>query len=162
MSERFLIILSIGLLGIGCLFFSGQIFLALFGISIRPMPWQLYELLEIISAVSLGVGVIVGLVLLRRVRRDRQRAEIALRNAAGSFSDAMQHRFTEWSLSMAEQDVALFILKGSSIAEIAEMRNTAEGTIKAQNAAIYRKAGVSGKSQLMSLFIEDLFIENDS
>ena len=31
-----------------------------------------------------------------------------------------------------------------------------EGTVKAQTNAIYRKAGVSGRSQLLSLFIEDL------
>jgi DNA-binding NarL/FixJ family response regulator len=43
-----------------------------------------------------------------------------------------------------------------SIAEIAQIRATREGTIKAQCAAIYRKAGVSGRAQLLSLFIEDL------
>ena len=31
-----------------------------------------------------------------------------------------------------------------------------EGTVKAQTAAIYRKAGVSGRPQLLSLFIDDL------
>jgi len=31
-----------------------------------------------------------------------------------------------------------------------------EGTVKAQTNAIYRKAGVSGRPQLLSLFIEDL------
>ncbi|NNF89876.1 MAG: helix-turn-helix transcriptional regulator, partial [Boseongicola sp.] len=30
---------------------------------------------------------------------------------------------------------------------------------KAQNAAIYRKAGVSGRLQLISLFIEDLLAD---
>jgi DNA-binding CsgD family transcriptional regulator len=43
-----------------------------------------------------------------------------------------------------------------STAEIGSLRATSEGTIKAQTNAIYRKAGVSGRSQLLSLFIEDL------
>jgi DNA-binding CsgD family transcriptional regulator len=52
--------------------------------------------------------------------------------------------------------VALFAIKGMSTAEIAGLRRVSEGTVKAQTAAIYRKAGVSGRPQLLSLFIEDL------
>lgn len=59
-------------------------------------------------------------------------------------------------LTPAEKDVALFAIKGMSIAEIAMLRETSEGTVKAQTNAIYRKAGVSGRSQLLSLFIDDL------
>ncbi len=51
---------------------------------------------------------------------------------------------------------ALFALKGFSIAEIAALRDTSEGTVKAQTNAIYRKAGVSGRPQFLSLFVEDL------
>ena len=52
--------------------------------------------------------------------------------------------------------MALFAIKGLSTQEIAALRNTREGTVKAQTNAIYRKAGVSGRPQLLSLFIEDL------
>ena len=45
------------------------------------------------------------------------------------------------------------------IAKIAELRNTREGTVKAQLNAIYRKAGVSGRPQLISIFIEELMGE---
>ena len=68
----------------------------------------------------------------------------------------MQSRFTDWGLTSAERDVALFAIKGMSTQEIAVLRGTAEGTVKAQTNAIYRKAAVSGRSQLLSLFIEDL------
>jgi len=43
-------------------------------------------------------------------------------------------------------------IKGLSIAEIAAVRQTRDGTIKAQCTAIYRKAGVTGRPQLISLF----------
>ena len=56
-------------------------------------------------------------------------------------------------------DAALFAIKGLSIQDIAAVRETSEGTVKAQTNAIYRKAGVSGRSQLLSLFIEDLIDE---
>jgi DNA-binding CsgD family transcriptional regulator len=70
--------------------------------------------------------------------------------------DVMNERFDEWGLTPAERDVALFAIKGLSIADIAQLRSTSEGTVKAQTAAIYRKAGVSGRPQLLSLFIDDL------
>ena len=64
--------------------------------------------------------------------------------------------------SFGQRDVALFAIKGLSTQEIASLRNTAEGTVKAQTNAIYRKAGVSGRPQLLSLFIEDLMEERPS
>jgi DNA-binding CsgD family transcriptional regulator len=53
----------------------------------------------------------------------------------------------------------MLAIKGLSIAEIAAMRQTREGTVKAQCNAIYGKAGVSGRQQLLSLFIEELMGE---
>ena len=55
---------------------------------------------------------------------------------------------------------ALLAIKGFSTQDMAGLRSVSEGTIKAQTNAIYRKAGVSGRPQLLSLFIDDL-IEND-
>ena len=60
-----------------------------------------------------------------------------------------------WGLTRSERDVAWFTIKGLSIAEIARLRGTSEGTVKAHSNAIYRKAGVSGRTQFLSLFIED-------
>jgi len=70
--------------------------------------------------------------------------------------DLLEEKFDIWALTAAERDVALFSIKGLSTAEIAALRDTSEGTVKAQTNAIYRKAGVSGRPQLLSLFIEDL------
>ena len=52
--------------------------------------------------------------------------------------------------------MAIFAIKGLKTHEIARLRQTSEGTVKAQCNAIYRKAGVSGRTQLLSVFIEDL------
>ena len=54
----------------------------------------------------------------------------------------------------------MFAIKGFSTAEIAGFRDVSEGTVKAQTNAIYRKAGVAGRPQLLSLFIDEL-IEAD-
>jgi DNA-binding CsgD family transcriptional regulator len=95
-------------------------------------------------------------IALRRAHRRTARVEAQLRAASGAFMDLMQERFAQWGLTAAERDVALFSIKGLSTAEIAAMRDTSEGTVKAQTNAIYRKAGVSGRPQLLGLFIEDL------
>jgi len=93
---------------------------------------------------------------LRRSVRAQAVAEEGLRRASAAFMDLLAERFAEWALTPAEADVALFAIKGLSTAEIAGLRQTSEGTVKAQTAAIYRKAGVTGRPQLLSLFIEDM------
>jgi DNA-binding CsgD family transcriptional regulator len=72
----------------------------------------------------------------------------------------LNKRFDDWSLTEAERHVAVLSIKGFSIAEIANLRQTAQGTTKAQAAAVYRKADVSGRLQLLSLFLDDLMSES--
>jgi DNA-binding CsgD family transcriptional regulator len=137
-------------------FFVSDILSSFIGFQTTPISWEMRELLEIGAAVGLILGVVLGGLMLRNALRDRHQAEEQLRRASGAFMDLLQERFLEWGLTPSERDVALFAIKGMSTAEIAALRATSEGTVKAQTNAIYRKAGVSGRSQLLSLFIEDL------
>jgi DNA-binding NarL/FixJ family response regulator len=93
---------------------------------------------------------------LRRLFSQQARLSDQLAVASGAFDAVMRARFDTWHLTDAERDVAILALKGFSIAEIAGLRNTAQGTAKAQAAAVYRKAGVAGRLQLLSLFLEEL------
>jgi len=141
----------------GCaLFFVGNILLSVFGLAIRPIPWALREYLEIGAAVGLSLGTILGAVVLYHNLKGRKDAEERLRRARAAFTDQLAERFDLWGLTPAEADVAIFAIKGLRTAEIADLRQTSEGTVKAQSNAIYRKAGVSGRTQLLSVFIEDL------
>ena len=140
-------------------FFLGQTLLTLLGIRHRPLAWEVHESLEIGAALGLVLGAALGFVVLRRLLRRQKRAEEQLRQVSGAFKELMQSRFCDWGLTSAERDVALFAIKGMSTQEIAVLRGTAEGTVKAQTNAIYRKSGVNGRSQLLSLFIEDLMDE---
>ena len=106
-------------------------------------------------------GFVFGGLALKRARERSAAAEEALRIAQSAFGDVLRERFKRWDLTPAEADVAMFAIKGFSIPDIANLRGVSEGTIKAQTAAIYRKAGVSGRPQLLSLFIDDL-IENEN
>ena len=138
------------------MFFVSDIVTSVLGIRTTPLSWEVRELLEIGAAVGLVLGLVIGALMLRRALRDRNRAEEQLRRASGAFMELLQERFGEWGLTPSERDVALFAIKGMSTAEIAALRSTSEGTVKAQTNAIYRKAGVNGRSQLLSLFIDDL------
>ena len=137
-------------------FFISDIATSLLGIYTPPLPWELREIMEVAAALGLFLGVVLGAVLLRNALRERNDARERLRRASGAFMDLLEERFGEWALTPAERDVALFAIKGMSTAEIAMLRMTSEGTVKAQTNAIYRKAGVSGRPQLLSLFIDDL------
>jgi len=137
-------------------FFVSDILLSVLGIYVAPISWQNRELLEIGAAVGLLLGLGLGALTLARSIRGRRLAEEKLRRASGAFMELLDERFTGWGLTPAERDVALFAVKGMSTAEIAALRQTSEGTVKAQTNAIYRKAGVTGRPQLLSLFIEDL------
>jgi len=140
-------------------FFLYDILANTFGLRARPISWQAYEMIEIGAGAGLVIGVAVtARLLLLSVRRQRK-AEADLRLASGAFMTVMQERFDAWGLTPAERDVALFSIKGLTLSEIAALRRTSEGTVKAQSTAIYRKAGVGSRAQLLSLFIDDLMGE---
>lgn len=136
--------------------FVSDIFSALIGFETGSLSWEMRELLEIAAALGLISGAVLGGLAMRRIILDRNKAQERLRRASGAFLDLLEERFSEWGLTPAESDVALFAIKGMSTAEISVLRSTSEGTVKAQTNAIYRKAGVTGRSQLLSLFIDDL------
>ncbi len=141
---------------VSALIFVADILLSAFGIYPVPLSWSTRELMEMGAGLGLLLGMALGALLVARAFRDLHRAEARLDKASAAFVDLLNARFDQWGLTVAERDVALFAIKGLSVQEMAQLRNTSEGTIKAQTAAIYRKADVTGRPQLLSLFIEDL------
>jgi DNA-binding CsgD family transcriptional regulator len=71
-------------------------------------------------------------------------------------------QFSEWSLTAAEREVGLLILKGMSYKEIAVMRDVSEKTVRQQAHSIYRKAKLSGRAALSAFFLEDLLLPSVS
>ncbi len=140
-------------------FFISDMVMTTLGVETTPLQWQVRELVEVGASVGLILGVVLGAIALTRTMRRTAHVEGKLRALSSAFHDMMEERFTKWGLTPAERDVAHFAVKGLSTQEIAALRATSEGTVKAQTNAIYRKAGVNGRSQLLSLFIEDLMTE---
>ena len=102
-----------------------------------------------------ALGMLATLRFTAHLRAQNQDLQARLDRLAGPFSKALEQQFQDWQLSEAEGDVALFMVKGLSLKEIAELRGTSDGTVKFQANAVYKKAGVSGRGQLLSQLIED-------
>lgn len=125
---------------------------------VQPADLWIRSHLFLELAANLGlIGAIVfeGAYLARLLRRQAH-TDRALSVASGALHDVMEGYFDEWGLTPSEADVAAFTIKGCSIAEIARLRGSAEGTVKTHLNAIYRKAGVAGRSQLVNFLIEEL------
>ncbi|MGV7221273.1 MAG: helix-turn-helix transcriptional regulator [Nitrospinales bacterium] len=68
----------------------------------------------------------------------------------------IEKQFTHWKLSPAEMDVGFLLLKGFSLKEISDLRNTKVKTVQQQSQAIYYKTGLASRSELSAFFLEDL------
>lgn len=111
---------------------------------------------EGVAALALVGGVAYLMLELRQLLARMEQMETGLRVARGEVAQIIDAYFDQWGLSPAERDVALLLLKGVDNEGIAEMRGTAKGTVRAQSASVYAKAGVDGRAQLISLFLEEL------
>ena len=147
---------------------------ALFGLIAALIAWDLWvdygsggdprhlavESLVLLAALS-GIGLLwhrfdrarTGLAEARDAAARWQREHRTLVRGLG---DAIRAQFDEWRLSEAEAEIGLLLLKGLSLKEIAVLRSTSERTVREQARAVYRKAGLSGRSALAAFFLEDL------
>ena len=89
-------------------------------------------------------------------------SEAEAQQALEGLGAAIDREFTKWRLTDAERSVALMLLKGLSHKEIASQRGTNEGTVRQQALAIYRKAGLSGRSSLAAFFLAGLVLPERS
>ncbi|MEM7294964.1 MAG: LuxR C-terminal-related transcriptional regulator [Pseudomonadota bacterium] len=141
------------------MFFLGEELLESLGVDLDAAGIN-HDILEAILAAALIGSLLLTAVEIRSLQMREQRMKSQLQVATGAFARLLDEHFDEWSLTPSERDVALLAIKGLTIADIARIRETKEGTIKAQCNAIYRKAGVTGRTQLLSIFIEELLAED--
>lgn len=137
----------------------------------KPALEMAIELLfDIVPVVFTSVGVVLLFRLLHR-QRDEQRTlirdlEVArvqgqrwraeARTILNGLGEAIEQQFSRWNFTEAEREVALLLLKGLSLKEIAGLRATSERTIRAQARSLYSKAALSGRAALSAFFLEDV------
>ncbi|GAA6185822.1 MULTISPECIES: helix-turn-helix transcriptional regulator [Alteromonadaceae] len=71
------------------------------------------------------------------------------------YAQVIQAQFNDWGLTVGEQQVAILILKGLSLKEIASVRDTKEATVRQQASSLYSKSNLQGRHELSAWFLED-------
>ena len=66
--------------------------------------------------------------------------------------------FDSWQLTASEKEIALLLIKGLSMQEIADIRHVKEKSVRQQSTGIYTKARVANRNELSAYFIEDLLV----
>jgi len=95
---------------------------------------------------------------IEQARSDSARWRTRYQDSIQGLSRAIQAQFGEWELTVAESEVALLILKGLQLGEIAALRETSERTVRDQARAVYRKSGLANRASLSAYFLEDLLL----
>ena len=130
----------------------------------------LLEIIDLTPAVLTSVGVVLLFRVAARQREEHVKVirDLELARAQGQrwrneargylegLGQAIEVQFSRWSLTDAEREVALLILKGLSHKEIATVRAVSERTVREQARAVYSKSGLTGRASLSAFFLEDL------
>jgi DNA-binding CsgD family transcriptional regulator len=122
-------------------------------------PHGSHSIFEAIVVLALVLGMGFGVTELRRALERLRAQDAAIAVARGALANVIRAQFADWGLTAAEQDVGFLALKGLDIAELAELRGSAQGTVRAQLTKVYAKAGVSNRAQFAALFVEELLGE---
>lgn len=164
---------------------GSPLLLVTFGVIAVLIGWDLFsdyaegvDALHVIVelALLLVAAAMFGYILIQMIRGKRSLEQLNSRlNSAQAESrqwreryqstilglgEAIQKQFQVWQLSKAEAEIALLLLKGLSLKEIASVREAGERTVREQARTVYRKAGLSGRSELSAFFLEDLLLPN--
>lgn len=91
-----------------------------------------------------------------KLKKEKDRWKGETHQLLAGLSIKIENQFTYWKLTPAETDVGFLLLKGFSLKEIADMRNTKLKTVQQQSQAIYQKTGLASRSELAAFFLEDL------
>ena len=125
-------------------------------------------------ALSMSTAIYLG-VNWHRARRSLASAQLALeqrqqerdlwRSRAQKFlqglGEEIDAQLKQWGLTPTERQTALFLLKGLSLKEIAQLNERSERTVRQHAIAVYRKSGLKGRAELSAFFLEDLLLPQE-
>lgn len=117
-------------------------------------------IIETIATLTLGIAILLEARMLKEIVLRNAHLEENLQLSKLSLHELVESRFKAWQLTPAEFDVAMFLFKGMALSEIANLRGTSEGTVKAQLSAVYRKANVQNRAELLIAIIDGVYEES--
>ena len=123
---------------------------ALFLLAVGAIIWQI----RVILSKNLRINSLNTELL--ETRKSYQEWKEKTHASAQELGSLIESEFGLWHLSQSEKDVALLLIKGFSMKEIADIRKTHEKTVRQQATSIYKKSGLSGRQELAAFFLEDM------
>jgi DNA-binding CsgD family transcriptional regulator len=113
-----------------------------------------HQVPSLLAVVALFAGVIFETFYLLGVLKRKASLERSVGMASSALQNVIESHFDEWKLTASERDVAALMVKGLSIAEIAGVRGSAEGTVKAHLNNIYRKSDTRNRAEVLSSIMD--------
>jgi DNA-binding CsgD family transcriptional regulator len=74
---------------------------------------------------------------------------------------AIDTQFRSWRLTPTEREIALMLLKGYGLKEIAALTARSERTVRQHASVVYDKAGLAGRAELAAYFLKDLMLPTE-
>jgi DNA-binding NarL/FixJ family response regulator len=93
---------------------------------------------------------------LDRIHHEKEQWKHETHQLLAGLSQKIEGQFNLWRLTPAEQEVGFLLLKGVSLKEIADIRQTRLKTVQQQSQSIYQRTGLASRSELAAFFLEDL------
>lgn len=131
--------------------------------------WVLLDL-ALFFFVGLGVGYILYQTSrdlrtthghLLQARKDLEDFRNKNREVLRNMRDAILSQFQGWGLSPSETRIAEFLIRGYSTRQVGAMLKKSERTVRNQALAVYRKSGMTGRSDLSAFFLQDIMGEEE-
>jgi DNA-binding CsgD family transcriptional regulator len=125
-----------------------------------------FELFTAIVALT-GLGTLISYIHRQNLKMQKLKQELSITKdtlrqtkqtsakLTGDLSRFIQSQFDEWLLTPSEKEIALLLLKGLTLEEVASVRDTKEKTVRQHASHLYKKAGISGRHELVAYFFED-------
>lgn len=89
---------------------------------------------------------------------ESEKAEFRNRIAhlSNEFLSHIDQQFNKWNFTRSEKEIALLLIKGLSMKEIADIRGSSESTVRQQASLIYKKSHLGGRMELSAFFLDDI------
>lgn len=91
-----------------------------------------------------------------KLKKEQESFEKKISHLSTEFLSNIDEQFNQWSFSRGEKEIALLLIKGLSMKDIAGIRGSNENTVRQQASQIYKKSSLNGRMELSAFFLDDL------
>ncbi|NOT80050.1 MAG: helix-turn-helix transcriptional regulator [Bacteriovoracaceae bacterium] len=125
----------------------------------RIVKWQSNEMTGYREKITeLGL---INANLNQKIKEEQMDFQQKIGHLSSEFLSYIDAQFNRWSFSRGEKEIALLLIKGLSMKEIAEIRGSNENTVRQQASQIYRKSQLGGRMELSAFFLDDLLAQSN-